>query len=173
LQSKVIAFHYGSNTFSLMPNDSAFSASGASGPELFLVWLTNDFSSLKEFGCLAGSPNSPIYSSNPGRLNSMPANGKYYRFAPNAQTSIRSVHSTPSLDIYPNPASEGVFRIKSDAKPISAYTVYDVNGRIMTEKTIQTPLTSVDVELNIPKQLYWIQILLSDGTSIHRKLQIE
>jgi N-acetylneuraminic acid mutarotase len=79
--------------------------------------------------------------------------------------------STNEIDVYPNP-SNGLLTIKKDKSEQSIFVIYDSQGKIVFEQSLQE--NSTEVKLDLPKGIYFYRLFSGDGpTKIGKLVLIE
>jgi hypothetical protein len=79
--------------------------------------------------------------------------------------------STNEIDVYPNP-SNGLLTIKKDKSEQSTFVIYDSQGKIVFEQSLQE--NSTEVKLDLPKGIYFYRLFSGDGpTKIGKLVLIE
>lgn len=171
LRSKLIEFHYGPSHFTTIANDSAFMNPTNKGPEVLMVMLTADFNNFIEFNSISGNPVSPIYSVNYARLNSLPATNQLFSFTSKPKVGVTDLNTNEKLvTLFPNPTNDGYFSIKSEELEISFIKIYNLLGQLQESNILTIPGFTVNVNLPKPKQPYFIEIGLVNGTKVQRKI---
>ena len=65
--------------------------------------------------------------------------------------------STDNFTIYPNPSSNGILNIRSNIPQEAQILIYDINGKIITSKTIDTQINTIDIS-NAGNGIFFIEI---------------
>ena len=153
----IIEFRYGPNTIKsgsllhffgtgplvLLGKDVAFDGSGWEG-----LWA------------VGGDPQNPSITPIPSgqqplaeqTLTAEPESGTVYRFAPIAINTPEAIQNT-ELRIWPSPASNF---LNIAIKPNTHFSIYDVAGRLMTEKLALTENEQLDIS-SWPAGVYFVE----------------
>jgi len=89
----------------------------------------------------------------------------------NMVTTIPNLKKEASLKLYPNP-NQGNFKLSYDNNiQISSISIYDLTGRIVFHKEVNKE--SIELNLEIPRGIYTINIFRSDSIINSKKLVIK
>lgn len=133
---------------------------------------------LKQFYCLHGSPSNPSIDSSDSPndlkgLDSYPADGTVYRFAPKppAATNVTMINKN-NVKVYPTAAADRLFISNAENKPL-LYTVVSVKGEIthIAGKIDSNATTGLDVS-ELANGNYIVQLAGSGGRSAIQFIKI-
>ena len=74
------------------------------------------------------------------------------------------------MTLFPNPAQDGRFSIKTTEAEISFVKIYNLQGQEQKLITLENPAFTVDVNLPALKQPYVLQIGLVNGIKLLQKI---
>ncbi|MCZ4408500.1 T9SS type A sorting domain-containing protein [Cryomorphaceae bacterium 1068] len=105
-------------------------------------------------------------------LDFPPSAGALVRFDPFEFLSSSSTEPILNFHVFPNPTM-GAFNIELGEESISEIRVYDITGRLIDSKSMNSHSEIISYHLNAPAGMYILQISTESGKSATQKIQIE
>ncbi len=173
LNTEKITYHYGPSHFVAIANDSAFSDPQFTGPEVMLVLLTADFSTLVEFNTVSGTREHPVFSDNYIRMSNIPLANQAFTFTKKTTTAVSTiVDERFNVSVYPNPAENGVVTI-SATEPIQYVIFRNALGQEVSVDQQRHAEKEIELKFDATGQPLWAEIRLVNGVTSVKCIQIK
>lgn len=167
-----IIYHYGKSNYVRMANDSAFSDPQYTGPEVLLVKLTTDFTSVLEFNTVAGDPAAPYFTSQFKRMTGLPVENQRFIFSPKTAVAVAPVNAVDlTTTVYPNPAIGQTLFIKAP-ETVNSIVAKNILGQTVDLRVSKLDTKEPEVTFGQTVQPLWLEITLANGETIVRKITI-
>lgn len=168
-----ITYHYGPSNYVRTTNDSAFTDPKHTGPELLLVKLSADFNNVFEFNTVAGSPQSPYFTTQFERMTGLPLANQRFVFTP--KTPVAAVEQVSRFDrqlkVYPNPSVGQQLFIEAP-ETVTNIVAKNILGQTLDLQVSGLHTQTPQVSFGQPVQPLWLEITLANGETIVRKITI-
>ena len=105
-------------------------------------------------------------------LDFPPSAGAIVRFDPFEFLGSSSTEPKLNIHVYPNPTT-GTFNIEIGEESISEIRVYDIAGRIIDSKNLNSFSEMISYHLNAPSGMYILEIRTVSGQSATQKILLE
>ena len=114
---------------------------------------------------------SPLIGTNYYRLKAVDLDGSF-EFHHVIGVTFRG--GSRALDIYPNPSTDGRFRVKLNFPPEGAVNVvvYDLNGRVVLQRETFDRIVDVDLSGKLNRGIYQVEIRTDEGWHKLEKLMV-